>query len=152
ISVFLPCYNDYGSIPFLIKDAFLVLKKISSKYEVIVIDDFSTDGSRELLGKLQSKNSKLRVIYNRKNLGYGGALKKGFKTAKYDLVFYTDGDGQYDVKELPILVNLMSSDVSFINGIKMARHDPTYRIVAGNLYSFIARWLFWLPILDVDCD
>ena len=68
------------------------------------------------------------------------------------MVFYTDGDGQYDVKELPILCHLLTDDVDFINGIKMSRRDPTYRIFFGNLYSLVARWLFWLPIYDVDCD
>ena len=79
-------------------------------------------------------------------------MRSGFKTATKELVFYTDGDGQYDVKELPILLSLMTDDINFVNGIKMSRHDPTYRIFIGNLYSFVARWLFFLKIYDVDCD
>jgi glycosyltransferase involved in cell wall biosynthesis len=85
-------------------------------------------------------------------VGYGGALKDGFKNATKDLIFYTDGDGQYDVKELPVLLTLMTDDVNFINGIKMPRRDATYRIIIGNFYSFVIRWIFWLPIYDVDCD
>lgn len=152
ISVFFPCYNDYKSIGTLIKDSLLILKKVASKFEVIVIDDFSTDGSRQLLKKLQGQYKNLTVYFHSKNLGYGGALRSGFRAAKYDLVFYTDGDGQYDPKELPIMVSLMTEDVSFINGIKLSRQDPTYRLVVGNVYSFITRWFFWLPIVDVDCD
>lgn len=152
ISVFFPCYNDSKSIGPLIQSAFITLKKIADKYEVIVIEDCSTDNSQNILKNYQKKNKKLKVIYHEKNLGYGGALKDGFKNAKYDLIFYTDGDGQYDVKELPILVELMTKEVNFINGVKSSRQDPTYRVVAGNLYSFIARWMFWLPIVDVDCD
>ena len=76
----------------------------------------------------------------------------GFVKQKKDWIFYTDGDGQYDIKELPILFNLMTKDVNFINGIKMTRHDATYRIIIGNLYSLVARWMLWLPIYDVDCD
>jgi len=67
-------------------------------------------------------------------------------------VFYTDGDGQYDVGELPILFMLLTSDTHFVNGMKMTRQDPPYRVFIGNLHRFITRWLFWLPITDVDCD
>lgn len=152
ISIFFPCYNDRESISKLIDDSFLTIKKLASKYEVIVVDDGSTDGSQLLLKKLNRKYPYLKVIFHDKNKGYGGALRSGFQAAKYELIFYTDGDGQYSVKELPILLSLMSRDVDFINGIKMSRHDPNYRIFIGNLYSFVIRWAFWLPIVDVDCD
>lgn len=152
VSIFFPCYNDAGSISRLVQTAFSTIKKYTSKYEVIVIDDASTDSSRKVLEKLAKEYKKLRLIFHQKNLGYGGALRSGFKTARYELVFYTDGDGQYDVSELPILLSLMTKDVDFVNGIKMARQDPTYRIFIGNLYSFVIRWAFWLPIVDVDCD
>lgn len=152
VSIFFPCYNDANSIGKLIKRAFSIMRKYTDKYEVIVIDDASEDSSKKVLQNLAKKYRKLRLIFHQKNLGYGGALRSGFKAAKYELVFYTDGDGQYDVSELPILLSLMSKDVDFINGIKMSRHDPTYRVVIGNLYSLLTRWLFWIPIADIDCD
>ena len=152
ISVFFPCYNDSQSIGLLVNDAFSVLKKLTNNYEIIVVDDKSKDNSREVLKSLQTKYKKLKLVFNTKNKGYGGALKSGFKNSSKDLIFYTDGDGQYDVKELPLLFSLMSRDVDFVNGIKMARHDPSYRIVVGNLYNLFIRWFFWLPIYDVDCD
>lgn len=151
ISVFFPCFNDQKSIGKLVKDAFSTLNTITKNFEVIVVDDKSTDQSRQALQKLALKYP-LRLIFHKKNLGYGGALQSGLKNAQKKLIFYTDGDGQYDVKELPILLGLMSPDVDFVNGIKMSRKDPTYRILLGNLYSFLTRWFFWLPILDVDCD
>lgn len=152
ISVFFPCYNDARSIKKLVDDAFLILDRVAEKFEVIVINDGSKDGSRELLQTLSRKYPKLKVFHHPKNMGYGKALQTGFKNAKFDLIFYTDGDGQYDVKELPTLLQQMSDDVDFINGTKMLRQDPTYRVFLGNLYSFFARWMFWLPIFDVDCD
>ena len=152
ISVFFPCYNDEKSIGTLVVNSLLVLKKISSDHEVIVVDDGSKDSSRDVLKRLAQKNKKIKLIFHKKNKGYGGALKSGFKAAQKSLIFYTDGDGQYDVKELPILLSLMTGKTSFVNGIKMTRHDPTYRIILGNLYSLFARWSFWLPIYDVDCD
>ena len=117
-----------------------------------MVDDCSVDNSREVLEKFKKSYQNYKVVYHSKNLGYGGALISGFKAASYNFIFYTDGDGQYDVSELSILFPMMSKDVSFVNGIKMNRHDPNYRIVIGNFYSFLARWLFWLPIHDVDCD
>ncbi len=152
ISVFFPCYNDAESIKRLVDDASLTLKKLTTDYEIIVIDDGSTDKSRQVLKKLALRHPSLKLVFHERNLGYGRALRTGFKTATKELVFYTDGDGQYDVKELPILLSLMTKDVDIANGIKMSRHDPTYRIFIGNLYSFVTRWLFFLPIYDVDCD
>lgn len=152
VSIFFPCFNDRRSIGKLIEASFSTIKKYTNKYEVIVVDDFSTDSSRLFLEKLAKKYRRLKIVLHKKNLGYGGALRTGFNKAKYEMVFYTDGDGQYDVRELPLLLSLMTKDVDFINGIKMSRHDPTYRIVIGNLYSFLTRWLFWVPILDIDCD
>lgn len=152
LSIFFPCYNDSFIIKKLVEDAFKVARQVSLKYEVIVVDDCSIDNSKEVLTNLAKKYPNLELIFHQKNLGYGGALKSGFKSAKYELVFYTDGDGQYDVKELPILLSLMNDDTNFVNGIKIVRKDPTYRIFLGNLYSLIIRWMFWVPIFDIDCD
>lgn len=152
ISVFFPCYNDKSSIKTLVKDAFLVLKNLTDKYEVLVINDGSIDESGIVLKQLQKKYKKLKIISHKKNLGYGAALKTGFKAANGDLIFYTDGDGQYDVKELPFLLKAMIRNINFVNGIKIVRRDPTYRIIIGNIYSFFVRLLFRLPILDIDCD
>lgn len=151
ITVFFPCFNDEKSIGKLVIDAFNILKKITKNYEVIVIDDGSTDDSRQILKEL-AKKYPVKLIFHDKNVGYGGALRSGFKAATKELVFYTDGDGQYNVNELPVLFNLMQGEINFVNGIKMARHDPTYRIVLGSIYSFITRWSFWLPLHDIDCD
>ena len=152
ISVFFPCLNDQKSIGKLVESAYLILPSITPDFEVIVIDDGSTDKSREILLNLAKKYKDLKLIFHPTNQGYGGTLISGFRTSNKDLIFYTDGDGQYNVLELPLLLSLMTKDVDFVNGIKMTRIDPTYRIFIGNFYSFIARWLFWLPVYDVDCD
>lgn len=153
ISVFFPCYNDSRSIGKLIDEAHETLKDLTGKYEVIVIDDGSSDGSQQVLLTYQKKYPEtFRPIFHQKNKGYGGALKDGFKNSRYDLIFYTDGDGQYDVTELPLLYSLMTKDVNFVNGIKMERQDFAYRVIVGNFYALLMRWAFLLPIFDVDCD
>lgn len=152
ISVFFPCFNDRKTISGLVKKADSILSKRKITYEIIVVDDGSGDGSREDLRKLKKKIKNLKLVFHRKNKGYGGALKSGFKKAKYDLVFYTDGDGQYDVGELELLIPLMTEDIDVVNGIKIGRGDPFYRIVIGNIYNFGVRNLFGIDIFDVDCD
>jgi glycosyltransferase involved in cell wall biosynthesis len=152
VSVFFPCYNDERTIGGLVRTADKILRLRGGKYEIIVIDDGSTDGSRKLLKKLAKEFSSLRPIFHRRNRGYGGALRSGFGKAKYDLVFYTDGDGQYDAGELKLMFGLMTLDIDVVNGIKMFRNDPWYRVVVGNIYNFFVRNLFGIDIFDTDCD
>ena len=152
VSVFFPCYNDEKTIGPLVRGANKILDKAGAKYEVIVIDDGSTDNSRGELSKLSREIKNLRLIFHRQNMGYGGALKSGFKSSKYDLIFYTDGDGQYDIGELELLIPLMTDDIDVVNGIKMFRNDPWYRVVIGNIYNFFVRNAFGIDINDTDCD
>lgn len=152
ISVFFPCFNDSRTIGKLVQTADKLLKQYTMAYEVIVVDDGSTDGSRQLLGKLKQKLTKLKLILHSSNKGYGAALRSGFKHARYELVFYTDGDGQYDVSELKLLLPLLTSDTDVVNGIKMERNDPWIRIAVGKGYNFFVRNLFGIKIFDVDCD
>jgi glycosyltransferase involved in cell wall biosynthesis len=86
------------------------------------------------------------------NRGYGGALRTGFASATREFVFYTDGDGQYDPGELPLLLERMSGDVGLVNGYKLQRNDPQHRVWIGNVYNAFARFLFRVKIRDIDCD
>ncbi len=152
ISVFFPCYNDKGTIATLVIEAKAVLEKITDDYEIIVIDDGSTDGSRDLLLELKASVPQLRIVFHQQNEGYGCVLQTGFKTATKELVFYTDGDGQYDVKELPKLLEKMAEGIDIVNGYKIKRSDPLHRIIIGYTYQEVMRLAFWLPIKDPDCD
>lgn len=152
ISAFFPCYNDSQTIGDLVREAERQLEALTDDYEIIVVNDGSTDASASVLTELAAEIPRLRVVTHERNRGYGGALRSGFAAATKELVFYTDGDGQYDVRELPVLLMLMTDDTDFVNGIKMKRQDPAYRVHAGNLHQFLMRWVFWLPIRDIDCD
>jgi glycosyltransferase involved in cell wall biosynthesis len=152
ISVFFPAYNDEGSIAGLIHESIAMLQRLTDDYEVIVVNDGSSDGTAAALDDLARKIPQLRVVHHPRNRGYGGALRTGFDHATKDLVFYTDGDGQYDVRELSALVPLMTGDVDVVNGYKIKRADNRRRIVLGEIYKFLARRMFGLPIRDVDCD
>ena len=152
ISAFFPCYNDAKTIGDLVVQADRVLGELTEDYEIIVVNDGSRDESASVLAALAKQVPRLRVVHHLINRGYGAALRSGFEHATKDLVFYTDGDGQYDVNEISILLMLLTDDTHFVNGMKMTRQDPPHRVFIGNLHRFITRWSFWLPINDVDCD
>ncbi|MCS7026765.1 MAG: glycosyltransferase family 2 protein [Bryobacteraceae bacterium] len=153
ISVFFPAYNDAPSLPGLLEKTFSTLEAHFRDYEVIVVNDGSRDHTAEVLAELQSKyGERLRVITHERNRGYGGALRSGFQAARKDLVFYTDGDGQYDPRELLRLYEKLDHDVGFVNGYKLERNDPAHRIWIGKVYNQFARMLFGVKIRDIDCD
>lgn len=152
ISVFFPAYNDEASIAGMVEKALALLPLYTGDFEVIVVNDGSSDGTAAELDALARNHLQVRVIHHPKNRGYGGALRTGFVNATKDWVFYTDGDGQYDVNELERLIPLMTEDVDVVNGYKIRRSDGKRRIVLGAIYKFLARMLFGLPIRDVDCD
>ncbi len=153
LSVFFPAYNDARSLPGLIGKTFAVLSGRVADFEVIVVNDGSQDETADVLHQLQAQHGpRLRVVTHETNRGYGGALRSGFAAAEKDLVFYTDGDGQYDVSELPSLLERMGPDVGLVNGYKLERSDPWHRIWIGNAYNSLARLLFRIHIRDIDCD
>lgn len=152
VSAFFPAFNDEGTIGSLVMDALTLLPTLTNDYEVIVVNDGSTDGTRAVLEVLACKRPQLTVIHHDGNQGYGAALRSGVSHARKDLVFYTDGDGQYDVWELAALYPLMTDGVDIVNGYKIKRADKRHRIVAGAIYNRLAHMLFQLPIRDVDCD
>ena len=153
LSAFFPAYNDAPSLPELIARTFDVASATFDDFEVIVINDGSQDTTGEVLAELAEKyGPRMRVITHPVNLGYGGALKTGFESAEKEYVFYTDGDGQYDVRELPKLWSLMKPGVGLVNGYKLERNDPWHRIFIGKAYNQFARMLFGIRIRDIDCD
>ena len=152
ITVFLPAFNDEQSIAALVTNALDTLPSLSDDFEVLVVNDGSSDSTGAVLEELASQFSNINIIHHKSNQGYGGALRSGFSHATKDLIFYTDGDGQYDVRELAVLYPLMTTTVSVVNGYKIRRSDSRLRIVIGATYNWLARVLFKLPIRDVDCD
>lgn len=128
------------------------LRDITDDYEVIVVNDGSSDHTAEVLAELQSVYSELRVITHEKNRGYGGALRSGFRAATKDLIFYTDGDAQYDARELKLLAGAFHDGVDLVNGYKISRSDPINRVIIGRIYQMGVKTMFGLRLKDVDCD
>ncbi len=152
LTMFFPCFNDAATIGSLVAAAHVVGAESRRAFEILVVDDGSTDNSLEILEALKEKYAELRVVAHGANRGYGAALRSGFSNAEKDLVFYTDGDGQYDVLELRKFLPVLQDGVDVVNGYKIARSDPFHRVVIGKVYLVLMRILFRFHVRDVDCD
>ncbi len=152
VSAMFPCYNDATTICGLVDDVYEVLEPLVATVEVIVVNDGSSDDSRQVLDHLAATRSWLRVIHHDVNRGYGGALMSGFAAARHEWIFYTDGDAQYDAREAALLVPLATDDVDIVQGYKIGRGDGWHRKVIGRCYHHVVKVLFGLVGRDTDCD
>ena len=152
LGVFFPAYNDGGTIASMVVAAMTTARELTPDYEVIVVDDGSTDSTHDVLEELARLYPELRVVHHMQNKGYGAALRTGFALATKDLIFYTDGDAQYDPREMTLLWQHLAPDVDFVNGYKISRSDPLHRIIIGRVYHHFVKTLFGLRLRDVDCD
>ena len=152
LSVFFPAYNDSGTIASMVIRAVQAASAVTSDYEVVVVNDGSLDATGDIIDELARTYPTVRVVHHATNRGYGGALQTGFRTAAKELIFYTDGDAQYDPGELSVLWAKMGPDVDLVNGYKISRSDPLHRIIVGRIYHHVVRLLFGLKVRDVDCD
>jgi glycosyltransferase involved in cell wall biosynthesis len=153
LTIFFPCYNDGGTIATMIIRAMQVARNVTNDFEILVINDGSQDDSALILDEMaRIYPGCVRVIHELRPSGYGGVLRKGFALAQKEWLFYTDGDAQYDPRELSVLVDHLSEGVDMINGYKIKRHDPLVRVWIGLAYQYFVKFLFGLVIRDVDCD
>ena len=152
LSVFFPCYNDEHAIRLMVRDAHRVLTESVDDFEIVVVDDGSSDASVAVLRELAGTVPELRIIVHEANRGYGGALMSGFAACTREWVFYTDGDAQYDAGELVRCVDAVTPEIDVVQGYKIGRGDPWYRKVIGRGYHHTVRLLFGLRTRDVDCD
>jgi glycosyltransferase involved in cell wall biosynthesis len=152
LSIFVPAYNDAGTIASLVLVAHMTARELTDDHEVIVVEDGSPDHTGALLDEMARHFPWLKVVHHGENRGYGGALRSGFAAASKELVFYTDGDAQYDPREMARLWEALSPAVDFVNGYKISRNDPLHRVVIGRVYHWFVKLAFGLRLRDVDCD
>ncbi len=150
ITVFFPCYNEQNNVAGVVQRAVEVLEDLRADYEIIIVNDGSVDNTGRVADEIAATNERVRVIHHPRNLGYGAALQSGFRAATRELVFYTDGDGQFDVKEMPLLLPLMA-EYDIVSGYRMNRQDPPFRRLAGWLWTRMNDFLFALDVRDMDC-
>lgn len=158
VSVFFPAYNEGQNIGAVVERALAVLPKISRRYEVIVVDDASKDDTPAVVGALAARHPDVvRHVRHPQNRGYGGAVKTGLASARYPLVFFSDGDGQFDLNELPGFCRPLArvagtgAGVDAVIGYRRKRRDPFLRLVNAYCWGALVRTLFGIPARDIDC-
>jgi glycosyltransferase involved in cell wall biosynthesis len=151
ISVVLPAYNEEENIEKQVASVDAVCTELRfDDWEILVVDDGSRDGTRAVCEGLRARFPKLRVLVHEMNQGYAKALRTGFTSAKMPLVFYTDADNQFDVRELKNLLAAID-DYDIVCGFRIYRFDPFSRLVASWGFNLLVRVLFRIRVRDVDC-
>jgi len=150
ISLFIPAYNEEGNLEEISKDIIDFLKENFKKYELIIVANVSTDRTSEIAQELARKNKNIRVVQQENFVGYGTQLKEGWENAKYDLIFYTDSDRQFDITELKRFMRYID-DYDVVVGYRVKRRDPAMRIFYSKLYNLGLRFLLGLEFKDIDC-
>jgi glycosyltransferase involved in cell wall biosynthesis len=150
ISVFFPAYNEEENIESTVSKAVTVCTQIAERYEIIVVNDGSRDRTPEIVEKMILQNSNIRLISHDPNRGYGAALKTGMHSAQYNVIAFTDGDGQFDFSEITnFLPYLQSFDL--IIGFRKKRIEGLKRILIAGILKVAAFILFGLRFKDIDC-
>ena len=151
LSVFFPAYYDEKNIGKVVDKAVEVLEDLKLKdYEVTIIEDGSPDNTAAAADELAAKYPKVNVIHHEKNKGYGATLWEGFITAKFEYVFYTDGDNQFDLEELRKFVALLPFSDMVVGYRKKKQYSP-YRKLTSFVYNVILRYAFDIDYIDIDC-
>ena len=149
ISLMFPLYKDKRTVKKMIFNSLKILKKTKRKFEIIIVDDGCPQQSGALAKKLTSKISSVKVIFHKKNLGYGAALKTGIKSCKFQWIFQIDGDAEYSVNDLP---RLMKSSVNsdLVITYRYKKKYKTIRIIISWIYNMTLRLLFRTDFKDVS--
>lgn len=154
LSYFFPAHNEEANLQGLVEEALAALPSLAERFEIIAVDDGSTDRTPGVADRLAAQNPDLvRVVHHPTNLGYGAALRSGFRAAQFDLVAFTDGDRQFRVADLGRLTaRLAGPDApDAVVGFRIRRADPFIRTLYARLYKLANRILFGLRVRDVDC-
>jgi glycosyltransferase involved in cell wall biosynthesis len=147
----LPAYNEQENIEKAVRAVLEAAEGLElADYEVIVVDDGSRDRTGAIIDRLKEENPRVRPIHHPTNLGYADALRTGFTSARMPLVFYTDSDLQFDVREVKNLLPA-SEDYDIVCGFRIYRYDPLTRLFLAWGYNLVARTIFRLRVRDIDC-
>ena len=148
LSLFFPCLNEEANVETVIREALRAAPQAARRFEVIIVDDGSTDQTAAIAARFEA--SGVRLVRHDHRQGYGAALRSGLHAARYDWIFFSDGDGQFDLSELPRLAEL-ASRADIISGYRAHRADSRHRILNARLFELALRAVFGLKVLDVNC-
>jgi glycosyltransferase involved in cell wall biosynthesis len=150
ISVFFPCYNEQDNVKRVVSRAVEVLEEMGADFEVIIVNDGSADKTGDVADSIAVADKRVRAVHHPQNRGYGAAVQSGIRNAKKELVFFTDGDGQFDIGEINLLLPLIKQN-DIVCGYRLNRKDPFMRKLNGWLWTKLVCMLFGMRIRDIDC-
>jgi len=148
ISVVFPAFNEESNIKTLIDQTIQTLSELTDKWEIIVVDDGSSDRTSEIVKEYANNN--IYVIRHPSNKGYGAALKSGIVSARNDLIFFSDSDLQFDIKELGKLLQWLNG-YAIVIGYRIKRQDPFHRRLNAFGWNTLVRLMFGLKVKDINC-
>jgi len=149
LSVFFPCYNEQDNVERVVRQAVEILDRLVTDWEVIIVDDGSADRTGQIADRLAAEDARIRAVHHETNGGYGLALRSGFAAAEKQYVFYTDGDGQFDLNDLAKLLPLRAEGV-IVNGYRARRQDKLIRRINSACWSWLVKRLLKFRCRDVD--
>ncbi len=152
VSIFYPCYQDWGTMGSMVLFTIQTAERLGLDYDLTIVDDGSARQTLDLLDEIELRYPQVNVVRHERNRGYGSALRTGIASGTKEWIFYTDGDAQYDVRELAVLLEKAGPDVDLVQGYKIQRHDPLHRIITGRMYHWLVKIAFGIPVRDTDCD
>lgn len=153
LSFFFPAHNEAENIEALVTEALAALPALADEFEIIAVDDGSKDVTPRIADRLAAEHPQVRVVHHAVNLGYGAALRSGFRAARHELVCFLDGDRQFRVEDLGRLLDRMSADdrPDVVVGYRLERADPPIRLAYARAYRLALRIFYGLPVRDPDC-
>jgi glycosyltransferase involved in cell wall biosynthesis len=150
LSLVMPAYNEAAGIADAIAEAHEALAGLGYEFEILVVDDGSTDGTADCVAELTALWPHVRLLSHATNLGYGAALRTGFEASRYDLVAFTDADGQFFLEDVDEMV-ARSDDFPVVVGWRIDRKDPWRRRFLSRGYNVLARAILGTGVRDCDC-
>jgi glycosyltransferase involved in cell wall biosynthesis len=150
LSVFFPCYNEEANVENMVRKAQGILPEVAEQWEIIPVNDGSKDRTGEIIGRLAKEDVHVHPVHHEKNRGYGGAVISGYNAAKYEYVFFTDGDLQFDLREITLLIEKLDEG-DLILGYRKNRQDPWLRKLNAFMWGSLVKFLFGFQVRDVDC-
>jgi glycosyltransferase involved in cell wall biosynthesis len=150
LTVFFPCYNEEANVEHVTRQALGVCPQVTDDFEVLIVNDGSRDRTGEIADRLAAELSCVRAVHNRPNRGYGGALRRGFEEARKQWVFFTDGDGQFDLRELVKLPPMLARG-DIVCGYRLVRNDPLHRWLNSRCWTTLSCLLFDMRVRDLNC-
>jgi len=152
ISLIFPLYRDKYTVKKVIDKSLKILKKLKVKYEIIIVDDCCPEKSGLVALKYSKRNPKIKVIFHKKNYGYGAAIRSGFKNSRYECVYAVDGDGEFGIalNDLPRVLKMYISNDLVIT-YRYKKRYKTSRIIISWVYNVMLRFLFNINFKDISC-